>query len=294
MYNGLHIPDNKGVNTQIFYTNGIAYQTWRKPPGTKMVHILCIGGGGGGGAGFTRIAGATGGGGGGGGSSAISRMTLDGYFCPDMLHLIVGPGGAPGVAGSLSTVLMPMTHAWSVSGNILIASGAAAAGVGGNGTAVAGGAAGAASTIAVSPTYGGLGSWNGIAGQAGTIGSVGSVAVGAVAWGTLFVSGGAGGGGVNGGTTVAAAGGNITAPSSGIFQTIAGGANTGGNGSSGMNIIGKYPISSGGSGGGGTNGVAGIGGNGGFGSGGGGGGAGTTGGAGGRGGDGIIIITAIS
>lgn len=298
MYNGFHLPNNN-INTQVFQPIGGTIQPWRKPSGAKMIHIVCIGGGGGGGGGFTRAAGVAGGGGGGGGSSAITRMTIDASLIPDMLYIAVGMGGAgstgAGGAGGISTVYMPLTSGFTSNGSILLQSSAAAPGGGGVGTTSVGGPAGAGGTISISPTWGSLGTWTSIAGQAGIIGgAITAVVPTAVAWGTLFISGGAGGGGVTA-LNVAAAGGNVTGPASNsIISTVPGGANTGGNGGQGYDLFGTPPLSSGGGGGGafGT-GVGGRGGVGGFGSGGAGGGSGTTGGRGGDGGNGRVIITSI-
>lgn len=53
---------NPNGNTDVQVFKGWAtvtntqWQTWRRPPGKTMLHILCIGGGGGGGGGFTAAA----------------------------------------------------------------------------------------------------------------------------------------------------------------------------------------------------------------------------------------------
>lgn len=299
MYNGFHLPNNN-LNVQVFQPIGGTIQPWRKPAGAKLIHIVCIGGGGGGGGGFTRASGVAGGGGGGGGSSAITRMTIDASLCPDMLYIAVGMGGAGGAAntagstGGFSAVYIPLTSGWSGTGTILCTSGNAVAGGGGAGTGAVGGAAGAASTIAVSPTWGSLGTWTSIAGQAGGAGGAITGAVAThVAWGTLFISGGAGGGGVSA-ANVTAFGSNITGPAgNSLISTITGGTLST-DGKPGYDNWGQPPLSTGGSGGGaGGTGIGGGGGNGGFGSGGAGGGAGTVGGRGGDGGGGRVIITCI-
>lgn len=300
MYNGFHLP-NKQINTQVFQPLGGTIQPWRKPAGAKLIQIVCIGGGGGGGGGRTRATLTAGGGGGGGGSSAITRMTIDASLIPDMLYIAVGMGGAGGAAngaggaGGISYVYMPITSGWVAAGTILLLSSNTAPGGGGAGTVAVGGPAGAAGTIAVSPTWGSLGSFVSIAGQAGIIGGAITGAVPtAVAWGALFISGGAGGGGVSA-ANVAGAGGNITGPAgNSMISTVPGGGNTGLPGGQGYDVWGAPPLSTGGAGGGayGT-GDGGCGGDGGFGSGGAGGGAGTTGGRGGDGGNGRVIITCI-
>lgn len=295
MYNGFHLPNNEQT-TQIFRAGSKDWQIWRKPNSAKLIHIICIGAGGGGGGGFTRASGANGGAGGGGGSGAITRMTLDASLCPDFLHISVGLGGAggtgsgsAGTGGGASTVTIPLVGGFNTGGSILTT--ATGGGGGGAGTGAAGGAAGIAGAIVASTTYSTLGVYTSIAGQAGTLGGFSTTAPVAVAWGSLFISGGAGGGGINTGNTEVA-GANVTQSANPQFQTIAGGVVSGGTGNPGVEFFNRIPISSGGSGGGSNNnGVGGRGGNGGFGSGGGGGATGITGGAGGKGGDGLIIIT---
>jgi len=297
MYNGFNLPNNE-VATQVFRPNGGTWQIWRKPAGAKLIHIVCIGGGGGGGGGFTRAINLTGGAGAGGGSGAITRMTVDASLCPDFLHLSVGTGGVgstgsgvAGTAGTSSTVTIPLVGGWSTGGSILATT--TGGGGGGAGTGAVGGVAGIAGAINVATTYSSLGVYTSIAGQAGTLGGFSTTAPVAVPWGTLFISGGAGGGGINTGNTQVA-GANITQSANPYFQTITGGAISGGTGNSGVEFTDNILISSGGAGGGSnSNGVGGAGGNGGFGSGGGGGASGITGGRGGRGGDGLIIITVV-
>jgi len=297
-----NLPDNSC--TTVFYADDInaPFKRWNKPAGAKLIHIICIGGGAGGGAGAARASGNNGGGGGGGGSSAITRMTLDGAFCPDYLSVYVGTGGAGGDIsinsgvgedGVPSYVAIPNIMEQQYGGTVLIQSGNAYAKGGGLGTIVAVGSGGTASTAFVSPTFGGLGTWVSIAGQVGSAGGAAGAVGGSTSWGTLFISSGAGGGGTN--TSNANAAGGAIAPSTPpYFQQIAGGAAGGGAGGGGISLLGKPPISTGGSGGGAFGlGVGGNGGSAGFGSGGAGGGSGITGGTGGHGGDGIVIITVV-
>lgn len=296
MYNSNNLPNNS-ISTQIFNGNSGDLQIWRKPPGTQLVHIICIGAGGGGGGGTTRASGVAGGGGAGGGSGAITNMTVDGFLCPDYLNVFVpqgGLGGGPGATGSSgdrSYVSIPLMGAYAYGGSVLIQSGNTLAIGGGGGKAAAASTGGAASNIFVSPTFGAYGNWISIGGQAGSNGSATTAGI-SVTWGTLFISGGAGGAGMAA-TNVVTSGGAITAPASGIFQTFNVTA-AGSNGISGINILKPFPIFSGGSGGASSNvGPGGSGGKAGIGSGGGGGAAGLTGGNGGDGGDGLVIITCI-
>lgn len=297
------IPSSTGAaDVQVFNTpstvTNIQWNTWRKPRGKTMCHIICIGGGAGGGGGFTRAAAAAGAGGGGGGSSAVTRVTLPLLYLPDTLYIQVGAGGqgvssGGGTAGSgvLSYVsIAPNTTA----SNILAISGAAAAVGGGTGTGAAVGAVGTAGTIAVigSMPLAGMGIFNVIAGQSGAAGGAQAGAVGGA--GTIPVTsvittGGTGGAGT---TSADFAGGLWTAIAGSWLSeqrpaTPAAGSN---NGSSGFELW-KPLFFWAGSGGSSSNTAAGgNGGNGSYGCGGGGGGAGTTGGRGGNGGSGIVII----
>ena len=141
---------NQELNSQAFYTQGtLNWQVWQKPNNAKMVSIIAIGGGGGGGSGQVTAAGSSRRGGAGGGSSAIAVGLFSAALIPDTLFVLTGPGGiggsgntgSNGAAGSISYVsVQPNTTAI----NILVQSGAAAAG---GGNAGATGSAGTAGTV---------------------------------------------------------------------------------------------------------------------------------------------------
>ena len=295
---------NGDLNNQVFYTNGSSnWQIWQKPSSAKMVSILIIGGGGGGGSGQGSTAGTSRRGGAGGGSSAVTFGVFSAAQLPDTLFVQVGPGGIPGSGttgssggnGSLSYVSV---EANTTAINIVLQSGAAAAGGGGSGAS--GGAAGSAGTAWGGSVLNELGLATAYAGQAGGAGQTTTAPT------NLNIVGITSGGGAGGGTNLGAiiAGANING--SGFCPTISGGTGNvsanGNPGSSGfislnssINIPTIYPLFfTGGAGGGSSNNnTGGNGGAGGYGSGGGGGGAGVTSnaGPGGRGGDGIVIIT---
>ncbi len=143
---------NIASSNQIFYTKGSSdWQTWTKPANARFISILCIGGGGGGGAGQNGAGSTSRQGGGGGGASGVSYGFFNATQVPDILFVQPGPGGVGGTggtsptsgsAGSLSYVsVQPNT----TSINVIVQSGAAAAGGGTVGTT--GGAAGIAGTV---------------------------------------------------------------------------------------------------------------------------------------------------
>lgn len=282
---------------QWFYAQGNAgtasatknWQQWDKPQGCQFVSIFCLGAGGGGGNGHSAAAAAARGGGGGGGSGAFVRATFLASMLPSVLWLQVPRGG--NTAGGRAIVAVGRETAGST---MLLISGAADAGAGGNGTGAAAGTLGAASTVATI-TSAGLTAWAidwlAQAGAAGVAGGAQTGAVGQSVTLAIPVSGGAGGGGV---TATDQAGGAINGIGNYQFArpTIAGGAAGSNPGSGGFSMFGGAFLHTGGSGGGSSNaGVGGAGGPGGYGSGGGGGGGGTTGGTGGPGGDGLIIVS---
>lgn len=274
------------------------WETWRKPRGVSMAHILCISGGAGGGGGFTDT-GTDGGGGGSGGSSGVTRITVPIFLLPPVLYIQVGAGGTGAAAGGTggSGVLSYVAIAPNTTASNIIAISGAAAPVGGSpGTVSAGGAGGAAGSIAVigSMPLAGLGLFNMIAGQDGVIGGddLGANGTAITIPGTSALcqagSGGAGAAGTSfaGGECTAIAGVWLSeqrpaTPAAGVF-----------NGSGGPQIW--QPFFSFGGLGGSTAGRLSLGGHagcGGYGAGGGGGGFGSTGGRGGDGGGGIIIVT---
>jgi hypothetical protein len=293
---------NSDLKNQVFYTKGTSdWQVWQKPSFTKMVSIVVIGGGGGGGAGQPGTGSTTRRSGAGGGSSSVTIGMFSASQLPDTLFIQVGPGGVGGsgtgngTSGSLSYVsVQPNTTAI----NILLQSGAVAAGGGNSGTNS--GTLGSAGTTWAGGILNDLGLATSTIGQAGTagvtLGSSTNVSIIGV------TSGGAGGGGTNLGTVF----GGASILGSGFCPTISGG--TGNVNLNGVDGTGGFvslntsldsttytPLFfTGGAGGGASNNVTGgAGGAGGYGSGGGGGGAGVTAssGSGGRGGDGIVIIT---
>lgn len=257
------------------------HYTWRKPRGTMFTAFFMHGAGNNGGVGFTRTAGSPGGGGGGGGGGAIVKAIFSNDMLPDELSVYM----AGGLGGRCYITLPGITAIAAI--NTYLITGAADAGVGGNGTASAAGALGAASTVmtVTSAILSNLSiSLSGSSGSPGVAGGVHTGAAGVSKTIDNIVTGAAGGGGC---TTTNFAGGAITG--AGAYPGIIAGTAAGGNGLDGYSFTsprGILPIgNTGGSGGGSNNsGAGGKGGNGAPGSGGGGGGAGATGGAGGLGG----------
>lgn len=301
----LNLPPSTGSTDVQMFTSlatvtGIQWQTWRKPRGKTMCHIICIGGGGGGGGGFIRASG-NGGGGGGGGSSGYSRVTIPCFLLPDILYIQVGAGGqgqvsGGGAAGSGLLSYVSIFHGGgsaTVASNTIALSGAALAVGGGTGTVAAAGGAGTAATI---PTIGamplaGLGQFALIAGQAGIIGGAVDTAGGAQSIPTTscLCQGGWSGAGVN--ATDRAGGTCATISGSLISESVPAGPAAGSYDGSTGPMLWKPFFSFGGGGGSSSNAnVGGAGGNGAYGSGGGGGGSGVSGGRGGDGGGGLVII----
>ena len=294
---------DSAINSQVFYAKGASdFQIWQKPPGCKMVQILCLGSGSGGGGGTVGTASTARKGGGGGASGAISQGNFLAFTLPDILYLQVAQGGLPGAGGASPTAggngalsYVAVRPDITTTNSILVSGAAAATG----GLAGASGTGGTASTVYVGSTLTNLGLATSNAGQNGATGVI-SVPGASITIANIM-SGGASGG--NTSTGASFAGGDITG--SGFINTIPGGAlgagaTAGGAGSDGytgsflLNLGKRDPLFfTGGSGGGASvSGQGGVGGAGAYGCGGGGGGAGFTGlaGAGGRGGDGLIII----
>lgn len=87
-------------NVQIFDTPGVG-QTWTKPPGVSVVHIVLIGGGGGGGGGRAQTAaGQNAAGGGGGGGGGMTEVTLPASALTATCRVDVGGGGIGGAAAT--------------------------------------------------------------------------------------------------------------------------------------------------------------------------------------------------
>lgn len=259
------------------------YYTWRKPRGTTFTAFFMVGAGNNGGTGFTRTAGSAGGGGGGGGGGAIVK----GIFLNDMLPDELAVFMAGGLGGRCYITLPGITAIAAM--NTYLATGAADAGVGGNGTGAAVGAAGAAGTVMTSAVATLSNLAISLSAVAGSIGIAGGAVAGAVGGSKTIdniVCGAPGGAGC---TTIDFGGGAVT--SAGAYPGIIAGVGGGGNGLDGYMLLSPHsnlPIGfMPGSGGGSFNtGQGGKGGNGAPGAGGGGGGAGATGGAGGKGGRG--------
>ena len=278
-----HIP-NSQQDIQIFYANGTAWQTWRKPRKCSYVWIMCIGGGSGGGGGqgpFDTV------GGNGGGSGAVARALINSQQLPDILYVQVGRGGAGGAnltngsAGTRSWVsLLPVTSI--IAQNIVLGSGG---GVGAGGTTGTGLASAGESAITTSSA-----SFATLSNFISTAGRPSTAFDGFSDWlpnNPLTSSIVCPGAGANLGGTY----GSILATS--ISPLIPAGANgVGGNGGNGITSWKPFYSLGGAGGGNATSGNGGNGGNGGIGSGGGGGGSATGGtpGKGGDGGDGLVVI----
>jgi hypothetical protein len=296
-----HIPTPFGGATdrQVFIgtmstATGLS-QTWVKPRGVSMVHILMLGAGG---KGAAATAGATSAGGAGGGSGAQSSLLIPAHCLPDICFVGGGSGGSGTAVNSFFAARPHGATAASppVASDIFLIAGGAI------GNAVTVGATGTAATAILS----GHGQAVFLAGIAGGAAGAATGAVGAtVAAQTtgLFVSGGGGGAGMS--AAAAFAGGPSTTSFPSFLPTSLGGtAGTsgvaGGAGQSGISLMdGRFMFSGGGGGGTGfpvaTASAGGNGGSGGYGCGGGGGGGAVTGqvaGLGGAGGSALIIVTA--
>lgn len=95
----INYPTPQGANVQIFSqrspTTGNFTAEWVKPQGASFVWFTLIGGGagGGGGDGATLA-------GGGGGSGSVTNCLVPAFLIPDVLVIVLGPGGTGGTAGS--------------------------------------------------------------------------------------------------------------------------------------------------------------------------------------------------
>lgn len=281
------------------------WQTWQRPRGCSMLHILCVGGGGGGGGGFTGATTTARGGGGGGGGSPIVRVTIPLLVLPDRLYIQSGAGGigqvsGGGTAGSGIVSIVAVAPDNNQQMNCLAFSGSAAPTGGATGTVAAGGAAGGGGTVSSLATcpLAGYGHFSALVGQAGAAGGAQTGAAGtsiAFSAGGLFTMGAPGGAGVNAGAATFAGGGITSQGSVGILINdmrplpAAAGSNDGSSGFLNWKPLWSYCGLGGSSN---DGGVGGNGGNGGPGSGGAGGGAGTTGGKGGDGGNGFVLMVA--
>lgn len=278
---------------------GVGWQTWRKPPGKTMLHILLFGPGGNGGNGAVG-ANSTAAGGGGGGSGSQTSLLIPLHMLPDVLYLSLPYGGVAAPA-RISTYPEAVANT-----TVALANQGGAGGNAAGATAGAAGAAGAVATLATMP-LGGAGISQLLAGQAGIIGgtTVAGAALTLPVTG-LYVTGGTGGGGLPAAAATGTNGGSFTV--AGYHPSNTGGAGPAvattpaGDGSYGLSWRQGLRYMYGGTGGSSTHGtatgaglVAGRGGDGGFGCGGGGGGGGLTGstqGLGGRGGDSFAVLVA--
>jgi hypothetical protein len=304
-----NFPQNTRGDLQVFTSDNQSqnWQSWVKPRGVTMCHMICIGGGGGGGGGYATASGMAAGGGGGGACSGIARLITPAWLLPDVLYVQVGVGGLGGMpntsslsgtsagtgsSGSNSFVSLGHTYA---APNVILSSNVLPPGGGGGGTGSATGIAGSVPTIATSSVPQLLGQWSAVVGLAGVAGGAigGGAGTSVTAWTALPLTPGAGGGTCVGS---AQAGGGVTAMGTcdfGFlnFPTTAGILAPGGlagsnNGSSGVMLWQPFYMTGGGGGGANNSGTGGNGGKGGIGCGGGGGGGSGAQGGGGRGGDG--------
>jgi len=266
-----NIPNSQD-NVQIFYANGSAWQTWRKPRKCNYVYIMCIGAGAGGQYGGTldNLNG------GAGGAGAITRALFNASLLSDILYVLPGIGGKGGTnttAAVLPTKSFVALQPNTATQNLVLTSGAVAAST-------------SSETIATQTNmnFATLGNFVSTAGPANLNADINPNTSGVVTAGST--------GGFKTSTSVVPA--KVILASS-LSPLIEGGASsTTTNGSDGKNGFTSWKpfFSVGGTGGGSSSvGVGGNGGNGGIGSGGGSGGAGQVlGGNGGNGGDGLVII----
>lgn len=235
---------------------GNMIQTWTKPRGKSMVHIVLVGPGGPGGNGVVGAAStAAGGGGGGGGGTTVLLMPL--FFLPDTLHIMLPYNSATAAYISIA----PDTATTPPARNILsYAQNGASGGNASGATAGVLGAGGSAATAANMP-LGWAFAWVAVQGQSGIAGGT-TGAAGALTLPTsgALVTGGTGGAGLGAAASTGSAGGNITG--NGVFPTLNGGTAAGaattppGRGNFGYRPVSSMPFFYGGTGGGSTAGNA--------------------------------------
>lgn len=231
----------------------VGYQTWLKPRGKSMCHILLVGNGGNGGNGAIG-ANSTAAGGGGGASGAQTSILVPMWAIPDALSLILFDGGM----NSQSRVSISTS---GVANDCFLS--APSGGNGGNASGATAGAAGTNSGAATASSMPLGWQWvdGALPGQAGIIGGV-AVAGAALTLPVtgLFVTGGGGGGGLPAAAAAGTNGGGFTV--AGAFPPHAGGAGAAaagtvpGNGAHGYSPISKLLYNYGGTGGGSTHGTA--------------------------------------
>jgi hypothetical protein len=271
-------------------------QTWSKPRGIRMVHMLAISSGSGGGGGFSAGGATQAGGGSSGVGGPVASLLIPASFLPDLLYVSVGQGGqgasAGGIGGNGATSLVG-SYSVIAQTTAFLASGGSSTISGGNpGTASAGGgapSAGSQSAVSQCPLSA-SGTLVTVAGIAGLPGNA-TGGPSPLSLPSSIVSEGGAGAGTTGSANAAGAGvtGGVLVPW--YFATMAGGAAGGGNAPPGFSVRAPMLFTGGLGGGSNFSGAGGAGGNGATGSGGGGGGGGVTGGAGGNGGNGLVIIT---
>lgn len=186
------------------------FQTWVKPRGKTMAHLLLFGPGGNGGVGAIG-ANSTAAGGGGGGSGGQITMIFPLWAVPDTLFLYLARGGGLN-AGAVYVAPVVMTNncfAYAERGS-----------AGGNASGATAGAAGGAGGATISNNMPLGWQWTDVvvAGQAGIIGGVAvSGAALTVPGGGLMVTGGTGGGGLPASAAAGTNGGSFTV--AGIFAS---------------------------------------------------------------------------
>ena len=277
-------------------------QTWHKPRGIGMVHIMSIDPGSGGGGGFSGATSTQRGGGGSGTSGVVVSLLIPALFIPDLVYIFVAPGTAGGAAaqaagnpGSNSVFAYAGVTAAAYAAILTPQSGGP--GGGGAGTATTGGTADGAESAGPAANGSFLSTGIGMFSSAGTSGGNAGSASGAgnacnPSKMISCVMPGAGGAGCTSGNVDSAGGaivGNASMPW--VLAGIPGGLAGGGRGQDGFMLRSPMLFLGGTGGGSNSSGTGGAGGNGAIGCGGGGGGGGVTGGKGGDGGNGLVIIT---
>lgn len=219
-----HIPQPYGNGDVQLFTGtagaiATSWQTWTKPRGKTMLHIMLVGAGGNGGTGVVG-ANSVSAGGAGGQSGAITNIIVPLAFVPDVLFLSLA-GRKPTATANFASIIAvaPVNTA----NNILVFANGGLHG--GNAAAGTGGTVGTAAAIATAANMP-LG-WPFITSVcfASQLGTAGGAAIAAVAL-TLpvtgaFVTGGTGGGGLPAAAATGTNGGSITG--AGVFPTSTGG-----------------------------------------------------------------------
>ena len=216
----LHLPSKADVQQFIGTSQaaGGSWQTWMKPRGKSMCHILLIGKGGNGGTGVIGANSVAAGGGGGGSGSQIS-LTLPLWAIPDMLYLsLAGQSNITTLASYITIGLKLTSGAGAPVANDTLAyvNGGANGGNASAGTAGTAGSGGVVSAAGTMP-YGWQWADSAIAGQTGQTGGANVAPASPLALPNngLLVTGGLGGGGLPAAGTIGTSGGARTG--SGVF-----------------------------------------------------------------------------